>query len=43
MEKTLLEYGVVGAILLYFLWKDSRPVGSNAKGPDRIKKRCGGD
>ncbi|QYR66964.1 hypothetical protein [Fusobacterium animalis] len=24
MEKTLLEYGVVGAILLYFLWKDSR-------------------
>ena len=22
MEKTLLEYGVVGAILLYFLWKD---------------------
>ena len=24
MEKTLLEYGVVGAILLYFLWKDSK-------------------
>ena len=22
MEKTLLEYGIVGAILLYFLWKD---------------------
>lgn len=22
MEKTLLEYGVVGSILLYFLWKD---------------------
>lgn len=22
MEKTLLEYGVVGAILVYFLWKD---------------------
>ena len=22
MEKTLLEYGVVGAILFYFLWKD---------------------
>ena len=24
MEKTLLEYGVVGAILLYFLWKDTK-------------------
>ena len=22
MEKTILEYGIVGAILLYFLWKD---------------------
>ena len=22
MEKTLIEYGVVGDILLYFLWKD---------------------
>ena len=22
MEKTLFEYGIVGAILLYFLWKD---------------------
>ena len=24
MEKTLLEYGALGAILVYFLWKDSR-------------------
>ena len=24
MEKTLLEYGALGAILVYFLWKDSK-------------------